>query len=703
MKKNTIAISLLLICLLYNGFCCLAQDYTIEQVTSYPFPANLVGAPKDQKIVWDFNEQGLRNVYVAEGPAYAARRLTNYQVDDGQEISGTQLSDNGQWIVYVRGGEHGGYIYDGPLNPTSDIIEKTIQIYAIPFVGGEPIFLAEGDRPTISPNSDSVVYTKGGKPYIVPVDGSAKPRLLFSDRGNVGSIAWSPDGERIAFVSSRKSHAFIGLYTFGQQELRWIDPAFHRDANPVWSPDGTQLAFVRTPGSGGKPDSILAKKIVPWEIRTASASTGEGKTVWRSPKTPEGSMSLAQRSSSLFWAADNRIVFLSYKDKWPHLYALNLKDGKEQCLTPGNFSVEQPQINANGTMLTFNVNTGKDSLDVDRRHIACVSVEKADMQVLTEGNGIEGYPTFIDGGEKIAFFSATAQRPFIPAIIPSNGSGSPKLVAEQHIPKDFPTSQLIVPKPVVFFSPDGFVVHGQLFDKEGDNEKKPAIVFVHGGPQRQMFLGWNYMDYYANNYAINQYLASQGFVVLSVNYRLGTGYGYDFHFPDKAGSYGASEYIDILTAGKWLQELPQVDPARIGIYGGSYGGFLTALALGKNSGLFKVGVDIHGVHEFKRDIPNPEEPETAPDAREAKQLVYQSSPIAYVDTWQSPVLLIHSDDDRNVLFDQTVDLIRRFEQRGFKDYEYISIPNDSHHWLLYKNITRINKATVDFLVKKLKP
>ncbi len=110
--------------------------------------------------------------------------------------------------------------------------------------------------------------------------------------------------------------------------------------------------------------------------------------------------------------------------------------------------------------------------------------------------------------------------------------------------------------------------------RRGVGARKPAVVFAHGGPPRQMLLGWHYRFYYANSYALNQYLASRGFVVLSVNFRLGIGYGYDFHQPRDGGIRGASEYQDVLAAGKYLQARADVDPARVGIWGGSYGGYL---------------------------------------------------------------------------------------------------------------------------------
>jgi dipeptidyl aminopeptidase/acylaminoacyl peptidase len=268
------------------------------------------------------------------------------------------------------------------------------------------------------------------------------------------------------------------------------------------------------------------------------------------------------------------------------------------------------------------------------------------------------------------------------------------------IPSDFPQKQLVTPKQVKFTAPDGTTVYGQLFEKEGGSSQKPGVVFVHGGPQRQMLLGWSYMDYYNNTYALNQYLAEMGFVVLSVNFRLGIGYGYEFHRPAYGYYQGAVEYQDVKAGGEFLANLPQVNADKIGIYGGSYGGYLTSLALARDSGLFKVGVDIHGVHDLDGRYDLPEGYEVAPDYEEAKEIAWNSSPIADLDTWTSPVLFIHSDDDRNVNVSQTTNLIRRFDELK-KPYESILIPGDTHHWMKWENMIRVSNETANFLQKHL--
>jgi dipeptidyl aminopeptidase/acylaminoacyl peptidase len=271
------------------------------------------------------------------------------------------------------------------------------------------------------------------------------------------------------------------------------------------------------------------------------------------------------------------------------------------------------------------------------------------------------------------------------------------MLAAQALPKDWPGAQLAVPQQVVFNAPDGLRIHNQLFLprdlKTGD--RRPAVIFMHGGPMRQMMLGFHNRGYYHRAYALNQYLASRGYVVLTVNYRSGIGYGRAFREAKDRGVRGASEYQDIVAAGRYLQGRPDVDPARIGLWGGSYGGYLTAMGLARNSDIFAAGVDLHGVHN--RTIGrggvagNPE----------ARRLAWQSSPVADVDKWRSPVLLIHADDDRNVDFAQTVELAARLRQRGVT-FEQIIYPDDVHDFLLHRHWLEVYQATAAFFDKHLK-
>ena len=685
--------------------------FTLEQVRSYPFPNELAAAATGARLVWALNEQGRRNLYVAEGPAFQARRLTNYPDDDGQELTSVAVSPDGRWVVYVRGGDHGSNWDDElPVNATISPTPPKVQILSVPFAGGEPKVLGDGEGPVISPRSDTVTFVRSGHIWTAAIDGAAPARPLFTARGVNGDPRWSPDGARLAFVSSRGDHAFVGVYTNDTTPILWLAPAFARDRSPRWSPDGRRLAFVRLPGAGGAPDSLLAPRHNPWEIWTADAATGQARRLWKAPETLRGSVPTTHGGTNLGWSAagggGGRIVFLSYHDGRPHLYSIPASGGEPLLLTPGPYMAEYIRLSPDGRWLVFAANAGE-ALDIDRRHIVRVPVDRAAPEVMTPGDGLEWSPVVTGDGTTLAFLGAAPQRPPLPTVMAFAGGAKRRALGADRIPADYPTDRLVTPRQVVFRAPDGVTVHGQLFDAAGGGggpARKPAVIYVHGGPPRQMLLGWHYSEYYSNAYALNQYLASRGFVVLSVNYRLGIGYGYEFHQPAGAGARGAAEYRDVQAAARYLRALPRVDPNRIGIYGGSYGGFLTALALARNSDVFAAGVDIHGVHDWTteraRGLLDRQRYEQAPDVARALEVAWQSSPVSSMASWKSPVLVIHGDDDRNVRFSQSTDLVRRLAAFGVP-HETLVIPEDTHHFLRHANVLAVDAAAAAFLERRL--
>jgi dipeptidyl aminopeptidase/acylaminoacyl peptidase len=178
-------------------------------------------------------------------------------------------------------------------------------------------------------------------------------------------------------------------------------------------------------------------------------------------------------------------------------------------------------------------------------------------------------------------------------------------------------------------------------------------------------------------------------VVLSVNYRAGIGYGRDFRMAENVGRNGSEEYRDILAAGLYLRDRADVDPERVGLWGLSYGGILTAQGLARNSDVFAAGVDIAGVHLWGNTID--------PDA-----VSFKASSISEIENWKSPVLLVHGDDDRNVAFSQTVGLVQLLRAHDVP-FELIVYPDDVHDSLLHGNWLITLHATDDFFERHLKP
>jgi dipeptidyl aminopeptidase/acylaminoacyl peptidase len=189
--------------------------------------------------------------------------------------------------------------------------------------------------------------------------------------------------------------------------------------------------------------------------------------------------------------------------------------------------------------------------------------------------------------------------------------------------------------------------------------------------------------------------------VLSINYRSGIGYGLNFREALNYGPAGGSEFNDVLGAGRYLRSREDVLPDRIGLWGGSYGGYLTALGLARASDLFAVGVDLHGVHDWNDEINN-DVPADQPEKRlELARTALQSSPLAYMSTWSSPVLLIQGDDDRNVNFHQTEILVEALRKQHVP-FEELIFPDEVHDFLSYETWLKAYGAAESFLDRYLR-
>jgi len=685
-----------------------ASSFSIEHVLSAPFPSDLVVAARAQRVAWVFNACGVRNVWVADGPGFAesAHPVTRFTEDDGQAILSLRLTPDGRTAVFVRGSEanEAGEI----PNPRSLTRELKQQLVAVDVDGkggqrllGEMGVDEEGAEDVqISPDGRRAVWAAKKQLWIAELDGRETAKPVPGIRGDCSQPKWSPDGRSIAFVSDRDDHSYIGVHVVGGSSVRYFDPSTHRDTLPRWSPDGKQIAFIRLPCEQRK-QPIIPERPTPWSIRVADAASGAGRAIWVSGGKPDDSFPEMFADEAFHFAAGGRIVVASEQDGRTHLYSLPADGGAALLLTPGDFDVEDVALSADRTSVIYSSNQG----DIDRRHIWRVPVAGGLPVPLTSGETIEWSPVETEGGRAVFCVASSATTPAQPSII---GAGHTRPIAASAVPADFPSKLLIEPQQVIFTSEDGVTVHGQLFvPRDPAPGRRPALVYVHGGPPRQMMLGFHYFAYYHNTYAMNQYMASRGYVVLSVNYRLGIMYGRGFREARDAGWRGSSEYRDVVAAGRFLAARPDVDPKRIGLWGGSYGGLLTALGLARDSGLFAAGVDLHGVHDWSAFLPTDVGEYFAevgngpiPDLADAMKLAYSSSPVASVRTWRSPVLLIHGDDDRNVPFAETVDLVARLSERHVP-FEQIVLQDEIHDFLRHESWLRVCHATADFLDRSL--
>lgn len=558
---------------------------------------------------------------------------------------------------------------------------------------------------------------------------STEAKQLVEAHGSAAQLRLSPDGTKLAFTSHRGDHSFIGVFDLAKKSLTYIDPGTGLDHDAAWSPDSKRIAFLRESPVVSELDLRWMPSVpVPWSIRIFDVSSGEGKQVWQADAGTGSLFHEMVAKNQLLWMNDNRIVFPWEKTGWLHLYSLALDAKQAQLLTPGDFEVDN--VVTDGKRIVYSSNQlAEGSEDQDRKHLWSIDQTSAMPVLLTSGTALETEPALLSEG-KLAYMGASTQLPFEPYFynpVITNGTNLRMPRCESGKPqgtrcKAFEQMGLVVPvaepllaglsanyafvitQAVQFPASDDLQIHAQLFlpKDAGPTDKVPTIVFFHGGSRRQMLLGYNPMQYYAQTYEMNQYFADHGYAVLSVNYRSGIGYGMKFRQAQYYGAFGGSEYLDIEGAVRWLKAQPWCDTHRIGAWGGSYGGYLTALALARDSADFAAGVDLHGVHDwsYELDLWKPTS-DPAHDTSAAAKVAFDASPMADVNKWKSPVLLMQGDDDRNVLFGQTVRLAAALRAKGVTVEEKI-FPDEVHDFLLHRDWITAYELAADFFDRHLK-
>lgn len=677
---------LLLTLTLLFPFITQSQTFSLKEVLSAPYCSDLVSSPSGNSIAWVSNEKGERVLYSANLPVLSPELLFKSDGDDGQVISNISFSHDGQLIFFVVGSaanRNGEIANPASLVPypkrqllSLDIDEKTIDT-----IGNYGNYIISSD--------DQFLLIPKGKSLLSYHLNSKKKETILTTRGTISNVQLSPEDDGIVFTSNRGDHSYIGLFPWGADRIDWLVPSVDRDINPQWSPDGKKVAWIRIPGLM-KGELFNLTGSTPFEIIVYDLNTDTHEVVWSSPGD-DGGFAQYYPSHPIKWAKSGDIVFYSEHEGWIKLYKLDPETNEITRLLDGDCEIEHSSMDPTGSKIVFSHNCN----EIDGRDIAIYDLNLGKVTMTLNDPFIKTDPVLLSNGDclyrKGGYNLVTT--------IAQMSDGVNKNIFPKGAPS-FPANKLVKPEKVVFNAADGLDIHGQLFVKD-KSTKKPALIFMHGGPIRQMVLGVHYRGYYANAYLMNQYLADQGYVVLSVNYRDGIGYGKSFRMAENQGPRGASEYQDIVAGARFLQSLSFVDPDKIGLWGGSYGGLLTAQGLARDSELFKAGVDFHGVHDWSWRAKDFSPGGGWGITEDLMDQAYHSSPVADIDGWKSPVLLIHGDDDRNVMYGQTTDLVRRLRDHGVY-HEILVLPDEVHGFYRWQSWYDSYKATADFFNRFLK-
>ena len=656
-----------------------AGRLTIDTLVDIKHPSNPVWSPDSRRVAFVWDRAGVQNIWLADvaGPPPAApRALTAYETG---EVGGLFWSRDGARLYYSKDGDLWAVSADGAQPPRA--------VWTTPAPEGNIV---------PSPDGGQVAFTRGGDVWTRSLTGGRETQVTNTPVLE-GALAWSPDGARLAFstsTSTRKDEApdYSGakiLYTYiervsgdvyaapaaGGPAVAIMPSAEFRESGARWI-DATHLVFERVH------DDTTKREIV-----VADATTGQGQVLVREVDEKWWSITGSARPGPQPSPDGRWILFLSDRDGWDHLYVVPAAGGTPVQLTRGSFEAWRPSWSPDGTRIAFDAN------EADRpgvRHLGVVDLAgdpaRATVRALTSGRGTNISPAWSPDGTRLVYQHTDAQNSADLFAVSDAGAGKTSAPARltTSLPAGVDRAALVEPTLVWYAATDGKKVPAYLFvPKNLDTSKKhPAIVWIHGDGVNQNYDGWHVERNYAVYYSFHQYLLQHGYVVIAPDYRGSIGYGKAW----RQGVFldvGGKDCQDAIEAATYLKSLGYVDPNRIGVWGLSYGGFFTLLALVNAPKTFAAGVDVAGVADYRMYYNDPwhgawtygrmRAPADNPKAYDV------ASPLSHMGNLERPLLILHGTSDVNVPYLQSVRLIDDLLKRG-KSFEFMVYPGEFHYF-----------------------
>jgi dipeptidyl aminopeptidase/acylaminoacyl peptidase len=696
-----------------------AGRLSIDKLIDIKHPSNPVWSRDSRGVAFMWERAGLSNLYVV--PADGSTKPVSL-TSDGQPVAGVFWSADSKTIYFTRGGTlmqvsvAGG---EAPRAVWAAAPGRNLSVSpdgrSVAYLVGGPAGGGRGGRGQgrggAGANAAAGGATGAGVPETAapatPTEIHVRPfpdgadRTVATFEGPVAGLAWTADGQRLTFTSGGGGQTIRHEQTPEYSGAKIIYTATENVAGPPADAysvavSGGSPAKYSTGGGGGRGGNrwldgthLLADRQADFKRRSifvVDTTTGESRLVHEDVKRtfwsiPGGAGAGSQASPDGKW-----ISFLSDRDGWDHLYVAPAAGGAPVQITKGSFEVWRPAWSPDATRIAFDSNDGPNP---GSRHIGIANIGDPGsswVRTVTNGRGADIQPVWSPDGRKILYQHSDPHNSADLYVVDATTGGAAPVRLTDSFPAGIDRSQLVAPELVHYPGPDGKPVPAYLFVPKTLNRalKHPAIVWIHGDGINQNYDGWHVQRNYAVYYSVHQYFLQQGYVVIAPDYRGSIGYGAEW----RDGVYmdvGGKDFRDAAMAANYLKTLPYVNGDRLGVWGLSYGGFFTLLAVTEMPTTYRAAVNVAGVADYAMYYDDPYHgswTESRIGRPEQNPSVYaQASPVSRIDKLVRPLLVLHGTADVNVPYLHSVKLIDEALKKGKGPLvEFMTYPGEFHYF-----------------------
>ena len=644
---------------------------TIDRIADIKYPTEQQWSPDGKAIAFLWDAAGKQDLFMVK-PGGQPVALTDFPVNPD-----TLLSDIGhfEWVT-----------------PNDIIFGKDGQLWSVSTSSPKPQpmqgFQAVGSF-SLSADKQTIAFVQAGDVWVWSIKGKTRRRLTHMPDGlRVSGLSFSPDGKYVAFDAARHEQVpeplpYNGNLVKVYRSLSWDDrigvvSVFSYGAEPMWIPvsarnyGSTEMQWAAGPSIVHEEFSEDHKTL---EIKITTLS-GETRTLWKDHDPAW--ISPADGAEDVTSPDGKSLAFISDRTGWPHLYIIPTDataESQARQVSKGAFGDGYAAWSPDSSQIAFTHSAENNQME---RFISIVTVANGSIEAVVMARGVNRAPQFSPDGSMLVYERSAVEHPLELYSVPAKTGTAPVRLTNS-LPSGLLPEDLIAPTAVHYPSrADGQSVPGTLMvDLHLYRTKKhPAIVWIHGSGADQNYLGWH-PGWYRMYYSVSQYLAQQGYVVLTPDYRGSSGYSRDWA-TGVSRDLGGSETQDVNAGADYLKALGYVDPDRIGIWGLSYGGFMTLQSMVTDPTLFRCGIDVAGVGDWETWTTGGmilgrlgETPVT--DAG----LYDRSAPVKHLDKLARPLLILQGTNDANVPFWETLKVIDTLEKLG-KPFDMAIYPGEIH-------------------------